>query len=117
VFYFQTRLFGAGVALDAFELRDGHPAGYQFQVIGEPGDDLLALLGRLIENYLDCLSDPAISIVTAQELIAGVCEVRWPAHIRLSDRRHRHRAGLRARQQEQEHFAIIEGLRLEVPQY
>src|SRR5271156_3457440 len=36
-FHFRTHLFGPGVALDAFELRDGHPAGYQFQVIGEPG--------------------------------------------------------------------------------
>lgn len=104
MFYFQTRLFGPGIALDAFELQAGHPAGHQFQVIGEPGDDLLALLGRLIENYLDCLSDPAISIVTAQELIVGVCEVRWPAHIRPSDRRHSHRAGLCAGQQEREAF-------------
>lgn len=36
--------------MDAFELRDGNPAGYQFQVIAEPEEDLLALLGRLIEK-------------------------------------------------------------------
>lgn len=47
-FHFRTHLFGSGVALDAFELRHGHPAGYQFKVIGEPEEDLLVLLGRLI---------------------------------------------------------------------
>ena len=56
VFHFRTRLFGPGVALDAFELRDGHPAGYQFQVIGDPEDDLLALLGRLIDKIRRALS-------------------------------------------------------------
>jgi hypothetical protein len=54
--HFRTRLFGPGVALDAFELRGGHPAGYQFQVIGEPGDDLLGLLGRLIDKIRRALS-------------------------------------------------------------
>jgi hypothetical protein len=49
-FHFRTRLFGTGVALDAFELQDGDPFGYQFQVIGEPEADLLALLGKLIEK-------------------------------------------------------------------
>jgi len=49
-FHFRTHLFGTGVALDAFELRDGSPAGYQFQIIGDPKDDLLVLLGRLIEK-------------------------------------------------------------------
>jgi hypothetical protein len=30
-FHFRTHLFGTGVALDAFELRDGNPGGYQFR--------------------------------------------------------------------------------------
>ena len=47
-FQFRTRLFGPGVAIDALELRDGCPAGYRFQVIGQPHDDPLELLGRLI---------------------------------------------------------------------
>jgi len=55
-FHFRTHLFGTGVALDAFELREGHPAGYQFQVIGDPQDDLLALLGRLIEKMRRALA-------------------------------------------------------------
>jgi hypothetical protein len=55
-FHFRTHLFGPGVALDAFELRDGNPAGYQFQIIGDPEEDLLALLGRLIEKMRRSLS-------------------------------------------------------------
>jgi hypothetical protein len=55
-FHFRTYLFGAGVALDAFELRDGSPAGYQFQIIGDPKEDLLVLLGRLIERMRRALS-------------------------------------------------------------
>ena len=31
-FQFRTRLFGPAVAIDAFELREGSPAGYAFQV-------------------------------------------------------------------------------------
>src|SRR5215469_4328250 len=49
-FHFRVYLFGPGVALDAFEIRGGHPGGYQFQIIGEPEEDLLVLLGRLIEK-------------------------------------------------------------------
>ena len=55
-FHFRTHLFGTGVALDAFELRDGSPAGYQFQIIGDPKDDLMVLLGRLIEKMRRALS-------------------------------------------------------------
>ena len=36
--------------MDAIELCNGLPGGYEFQVIGHPEDDLLALLGRLIEK-------------------------------------------------------------------
>ena len=56
VFHFRTRLFGPGVSLDAFELRDGHPAGYEFQIIGDPQEDLLVLLGRLIEKIRRALA-------------------------------------------------------------
>ena len=47
-FQFRTRLFGPGMAIDAFELRDGSPAGYEFQVIGDPDNEPLELLGKLI---------------------------------------------------------------------
>jgi hypothetical protein len=51
-FHFRTDWFGTGVAL---ELRDGNPAGYQVQIIGDPKDNLL-LLGRWIEKMRRALS-------------------------------------------------------------
>jgi len=56
-FHFRTHLFGPGVALDAFELRDGCRAGYEFQIIGDPEEDLLVLLGRLIERMRRALAN------------------------------------------------------------
>ena len=55
-FHFRTHLFVTGVALNAFELRDGHPSGYQFQIIADPEEDLLAVLGRLLERMRRALS-------------------------------------------------------------
>jgi hypothetical protein len=55
-FHFRTHLFGPGVALEAFELRDGQPAGYQCQIIGDPKDDQRVLLTRLIERIRRALS-------------------------------------------------------------
>jgi hypothetical protein len=55
-FHFRTNLFGTGVALDAFELRDADLSGYQFQIIGNPEDDLLVLLGQLIQKIRRGLS-------------------------------------------------------------
>ena len=55
-FHFRTNLFGPGIAIDAFELRDGHPDGYQFQIIGDPEDDLLVLFGNLIQKIRRGLS-------------------------------------------------------------
>jgi hypothetical protein len=49
-FHFRTRLFGSMVSLEAFELKHGSPGGYQFQILGDPEDDLLTLLGRLVER-------------------------------------------------------------------
>lgn len=70
-FHFRTRLFGTGVALDAFELHDGNPTGYQFQVIDDPGCDLLALLGRLIEKMRRALS---VKHVTEERLGLQISE-------------------------------------------
>lgn len=55
-FHFRTHLFVSGVALDAFELRGGTPAGYHFQVIGEPEEDPMALLARLIAKIRRALA-------------------------------------------------------------
>jgi hypothetical protein len=55
-FHFGTRLLGSMVDVDAFELKRGEPAGYQFQILGDPDDDVLALLGRLVERMRRTLS-------------------------------------------------------------
>jgi hypothetical protein len=56
VFHFRTRLFGPGVSLDAFEIRGGKQAGYEFQIIGDPDEDLMVLLGRLVEKIRRALA-------------------------------------------------------------
>lgn len=55
-FHFQTRLLGGIVSLEAFELREGNPAGYTFQLIGNPEEDLFALLGWLIQRIRKALA-------------------------------------------------------------
>ena len=55
-FHFTQRLLGNMVALDAVELREGSPDGYQFQMIGDPESDSFALLGRLVEKIRRTLS-------------------------------------------------------------
>jgi hypothetical protein len=55
-FHFRTHLFATGVAIDAFELRDGNPTGYFFQIIGEPETDLLVLLAQLVGKMRRALS-------------------------------------------------------------
>ena len=54
-FHFRQHLFGQ-MALDAFELVDGSPGGYQFQIIGDANADPWALLARLIERIRRCLA-------------------------------------------------------------
>lgn len=55
-FHFQTRLLGGIVSLEAFEPREGNPAGYTFQLSGKPEEDLFALLGPLIQRIRKALS-------------------------------------------------------------
>jgi hypothetical protein len=80
-FHFRTHLFGTGVALDAFELCDGHPAGYDFQIIGDPEEDLLVLLGRLIEKMRRALSTKHLADgehglqISAERVVRG--RVEW----------------------------------------
>src|SRR5439155_26594688 len=38
-FHFRTHHGGAHIALEAFEIEDGSPCGYEFQVLGEPDTD------------------------------------------------------------------------------
>lgn len=55
-FHFRIRLLGDMMALEAFELKAGVPGGYQFEMLGEPDDDPLPLLGKLIERMRRSLS-------------------------------------------------------------
>lgn len=55
-FRFRTRLFGAGMAIDALEFRDGEQRGYEFSAIGQADDDALALLGKLIAKMRRALA-------------------------------------------------------------
>jgi hypothetical protein len=48
VFQFRTRLFAAGVTIDAIELNEDQSEGYCFKVIGHEEGDLLELLARLV---------------------------------------------------------------------
>jgi hypothetical protein len=55
-FHFRTRLLGDIVTLEAFELKDGEPAGYQFQMIGEPDEDRFIQLGGLVARIRGTLA-------------------------------------------------------------
>ena len=55
-FHIRTRLMGPGVALDAYEVRSGAPAGYEFHMMGEAEEDLFTMLGRLVEKIKRALA-------------------------------------------------------------
>lgn len=65
-FHFQMRLLGTRLVLDAFEIQDGFRAGYEFRIIGNPGDDVLALLGRLVEKMKRALAVRDLAINGSQ---------------------------------------------------
>ncbi len=47
-FHFEVRLLGDRVALEAFELVEGAPGGYQFEVLGDTEADLFELMGQMV---------------------------------------------------------------------
>jgi hypothetical protein len=49
-FHFQTRLFGDKVHIQALEIRDSDPKGYEFSVYGDAGDNLFGLFTKLVER-------------------------------------------------------------------
>ncbi len=49
-FHFRVHLLGTKVSIDAFELKNGEPAGYEFQVVGDAEEDLLNLFKKLFER-------------------------------------------------------------------
>jgi hypothetical protein len=77
-FHFQLRLLGDRIALDAFELRGELRAGYRFQLIGEAHDDVLLLLGRLIEKMRRALSVRHIDFHERRIIDGTVCgHIEW----------------------------------------
>ncbi len=80
-FHFQTRLLGHIISLEAFELLDGRPGGYKFQLIGDPEDDLFGLLGRLIERMRRALAvkhltdDGRLGLQIAEQTVCG--RIEW----------------------------------------
>ena len=79
-FHFRMRLLGSMAALDAFEVTDGAPGGYQFQILGKPDDEPLSLLGRLIERMRRSLSVKQLVHTEHGAQIAGqtVCgQIEW----------------------------------------
>ena len=55
-FHFSVHLNGEHVALEAFELKDGAPGGYTFEVLGDPEGDLFALMAQLVERMRRALA-------------------------------------------------------------
>ena len=49
-FHFRTHHGGAHVAIEAFELKDGNPGGYEFQMLGDPTQDPIAIFQQLFER-------------------------------------------------------------------
>ncbi|WP_342616731.1 hypothetical protein [Rhodoferax sp. GW822-FHT02A01] len=56
VFHFQATLLGPMVVLDAFELMEGKPAGYQFREIGRPEEERYEQLARLVQKIRGALA-------------------------------------------------------------
>jgi len=55
-FQFQTRLLGGILSLEAFEMKDGSPTGYQFQLIAEPEEERFAQLARMVQRIRGTLA-------------------------------------------------------------
>ena len=55
-FQFRTRLTGQHISLEAFELDEGAPAGYQFQILADPEEDVFEVLARMVERIRRTLS-------------------------------------------------------------
>lgn len=56
LFHFRVRLQGNLLSLEAFELHDGVPSGYQLQLIGDPDEELFAMVGRMVEKIRRALA-------------------------------------------------------------
>jgi hypothetical protein len=55
-FRFTTRVLPNGVSIEALEVKDGHPDGYEFRVMGPLEADILELYAKLYERIRKGLS-------------------------------------------------------------
>ncbi|GMV29839.1 MAG: hypothetical protein AMXMBFR59_19640 [Rhodanobacteraceae bacterium] len=83
-FHFRVRLPG-DLAIDAFELVDGSPGGYQFQIMQDADTDPWVLLGRLIERIrralsLAHLSEDRLGLGISERRVRGRIEAEMDGH-------------------------------------
>ena len=72
VFIFEVHLLGDRVSLEAFELVDGAPGGYQFQVLGDAEEDLFDLMGRMVPRIRRLLSQQHLRTRRALDCISPI---------------------------------------------
>ncbi len=92
-FHFTVRLLGDRIAIDTFEIKDGHPSGYEFSVIGDIEEELFELFGKLFERIRRALNRKHIYWsettknwqITDDDLVRGKidCDLDSPDYERL----------------------------------
>lgn len=81
-FHFQTRLFGDKVNIQALEIKDHEPKGYEFSEHGDVEDDLFGLFTKLVDRLRRELerkhiepSDLSRYRITNQDIVRG--HITW----------------------------------------
>lgn len=81
-FDFQTRLFGDKVLIQALEIRDGEPRGYEFSIHGDAEEDLFGLFANLVERIRRALARKQIETsdltrysITDENIVRG--HITW----------------------------------------
>ncbi|MGB2928377.1 MAG: hypothetical protein WBB70_05635 [Desulfobacterales bacterium] len=81
-FHFQTRLFGDKVNIQALEIKDDEPKGYEFSEHGDVEDDLFGLFTKLVDRLRRELerkhiepSDLSRYRITNQDIVRG--HITW----------------------------------------
>jgi hypothetical protein len=92
-FHFITRHLGNRTSIEAFEIKDGHPGGYEFSIIGDIEEELFELFGKLFERMRKALNRKHIYWdeatrnwqITAGDLVRGKidCDLDSPDYERL----------------------------------
>jgi hypothetical protein len=79
-FHFRVHHLGDQMSLEAFELKEGAPGGYQFQILGEAEADLFGM-GQLIERVRRTLAqqhlekDDQFGLMIKDSLVRG--RIAW----------------------------------------